>query len=467
MKVVLINAPRLPTETPYFPPLGLGFIGAVAHREGHEVRILDAAAWTWDELRDRVRAEAPDLIGLTCWTIERGQTFRAANLAKAAAPDAKLVIGGPHASAFPHHMFVKTPADYVVIGEGEETFRELLEIVSNDGKVASVRGLAYLENGETVRTGPRPLVKDLDSIPTVLHDQFDYAQYRGMHDNPGHRAAAVITSRGCPFRCIFCSSSAYWQNKYRKRSVPNVLSEVEDLYSKYGVRSILFFDDNLVIDRKRVISLCKGLCDLNLDLTWAAEGSVRVDRELLGWMKKAGCYRIDFGVESGSPKILKNIGKAFSVEETRRAFRLCKEVGIRPRAYLIIGSPGETAQTIRETIELMSEVQPDAGSARPGLWVLPDTELHAMCQEQGLISEETWLNSDETFIYTGEHSLPKLESFVRQFDRGMALNAGFLPYLRVIARQILPKRLVRIIGGVLERFGAGNLGVRSKPPIAE
>jgi len=444
MKVLLISPPRIIPAIPYFPPLGLGFIGAVAKQDGHRVKILDAAGWTWDELSDAVKSENPDLVGLTCWPIERGQAFRTADIAREAAPDAKIVIGGPHASAFPHHMFIKTPTDYVVVGEGEETFRELLSAVSGDGDVSDVKGIAYCKDGEIRKTEQRPLIRDMDTIPPVLHEQFDYSQYRGMHDLE-KRAAAVFTSRGCPFKCIYCSSAVSWRNKYRKRSVNNVLEEVKELYSRYGIRSILFFDDNLIIDRKRLISFCKGLCDLNLDLTWAAEGSVRVDADLLKWMKKAGCYRIDFGVESGSPKILKNIKKAFTVDDTRKAFKLCREAGIRPNAYLMIGSPGENKHTIRETIKLMREIQPDIGSLRPGLWILPDTQLHEMSLKSGLITEYKWLSSDETFIYTEEHSVKKLESFVQQFDRGMAIHAGLIPYLRLVFKQFIPARYYKLI----------------------
>ncbi len=448
MKVILINSPRVKPEIANFPPLGLGFIGAVATREGHQVKILDAAAWSWDKVKKSVSAEKPDVIGLSCWTIERGQAFKAAKVAKEAAPNAKIVIGGPHASAFPHHIFLKAPVDYVVTGEGEDTFLELLDTIRHDGDITKVKGLAYCENEKTRQTGPRPLIKDLDSIPFVLHEQFDYGRYNGMHDSE-RTAAAIITARGCPFKCTYCSSAAYWGSKIRKRSVQNVLEEVKELFFHHGVCSILFFDDNLLVDKKRLISLCKGLCDLELDLTWAAEGSVRVDLELLNWMKKAGCYRIDFGVESGSPKILKNINKAFTVDDTRKAFRLCHEAGIRPNAYLMIGSPGETVDTVKETIKLMSEIQPDVGPLRPGTWVLPDTELHELSIRQGLISEETWLSSDETFMYTGEHSTRKLESFARLFDRGMALNAGIVPYLRVLCKQFIPTKYHNIIRRIL------------------
>ena len=419
MKILLITPPRakIPPISD-FPPLGLGFIGAVAKQGGHQVRIIDASLWSWEKIRLAMQEENPDVIGTTCWTIERGQTFKTAHLAGETLPHAKIVMGGPHATAFPEHIFIKTPADYVVCGEGEETFRELLLALERKMRVDDIYGLAFRRDGQLRINPPRALLTDLDRIPFIDHSQFDYRSYRGNWDT--HLvSAAVFTSRGCPFKCIFCSSSVYWQQKYRKRSVANVLQEVEILYHEHGVRSILFFDDNLVLDRERCIALSKGLIDLNLDLTWAAEGSVRVDPELLDWMKRAGCYRIDFGVESGSPQILKNIKKAFSVGDTRRTFRLCKEAGIKPNAYLVIGSPGETEETIRQTASLMREIQPEIRGIPPGLWILPNTELYEMSLRQGIISEQSWLESDETFFYTAEHSMAKLSALADLFNKEM------------------------------------------------
>jgi anaerobic magnesium-protoporphyrin IX monomethyl ester cyclase len=221
--------------------------------------------------------------------------------------------------------------------------------------------------------------------------------------------------------------------------------EIELLYHMMGIRALLFFDDNLVIDRKRCIALCKALCEKKLDLIWAAEGSVKVDAEMLGWMKRAGCYRIDFGVESGSPTILKNINKPFTVQDTRNAFKLCKEAGIRPNAYLIIGSPGETKETISQTVRLMRDIQPDVCTPNPGLWILPDTDIYRMSLQQGIITEEDFLASDSTFIYTGEHSLLELEFLKNQFSRGMALGLGLIPYLRVVAFQLRQSGLLKNI----------------------
>ncbi|MBC7946419.1 MAG: B12-binding domain-containing radical SAM protein [Chitinophagaceae bacterium] len=453
MKILLINAPREVLQKPAFPPLGLASIGAIASEEGHEIVIVDAADWDWPRLKQKISDVNPELVGLTCWTIERGQCFRTAHLVREVAPQAKIVVGGPHATAFPGHIFIKTPADYVVKGEGEETFRELLKALDSGKDIRRVRGLAY-RNGETYTlTELRQLIQDLDKLPNIIHSQFAYDNYGGLHDTY-LKSAAVITSRGCPFNCSFCSSAVYWGNKYRTRSVANVIREVESLYHDHGIRALLFFDDNLTIDRSRCLALSSALTDLKLDLVWAAEGSVKVDRELLAAMKLAGCYRLDFGVESGSPDVLKRINKPFSVDDTKRAFDLCRETGIRPNAYLIIGSPGETRESVSQTVRLMRDIQPDVCTPNPGIWILPDTDLYRMSLQQGIINEKDFLASDSTFIYTGEHSLSELESLRNLFARGMALGLGLVPYLRVVASQMFHSGLLKtaIILKVLRIF---------------
>jgi radical SAM superfamily enzyme YgiQ (UPF0313 family) len=451
VRLVLISSPREIPEIADFPPLGLAYIAASAKQAGHHVKILDASAWTWDQLQQAVRRELPDVIGITCWTIERGQAFKTARLAKDAAPNARVIMGGPHATAFPEYMFLQSPIDYVIMGEGEATIQELLCVLERDCDPSIVKGIAYKHNGEYCITERRAFVSDLDSIPLALHEQFDYSQYNGLHDNP-RKAAAIITSRGCPFHCTYCSSAVYWGNKYRKRSIKNVLTEIELLYNQFGIRALLFFDDNLVIDRNRCIALCQALCEKRMDINWAAEGSVKVDAEMLSWMRRAGCYRIDFGVESGSPTILNNIKKSFSVQDTRNAFELCKEAGIHPNAYLLFGAPGETTQTINETISLMREIQPTLQAGRPGVWILPDTEIYELSKRQGIISDKTWLLTDKTLLYTGEHSEADLRAFVRQFNRGMARGRGLLVFIRELLRERLPEPILAALRVLRKRI---------------
>jgi anaerobic magnesium-protoporphyrin IX monomethyl ester cyclase len=444
MKVILINPPREVLQVADYPPLGLAYLSAAICQDGHEVKILDAASWSFKKLTNEIEHQSPDIIGITCWTIERGQAFKTARIAKQTAQNAKIIMGGPHATAFPKHMFIKAPTDYVVLGEGEETIRELLNVIGTNGNLSFVKGIAYRNHEDIVINERREMIKDIDTIPNINHLQFDYDKYNGLPDTC-RKSAAIITSRGCPFRCTYCSSAIYWGCKYRARSIQSVMIEIEDLYYKQGIRALLIFDDNMLIARKRCIEFCKALIERKMDLVWAAEGSVKVDSEMLGWMKRAGCYRIDFGVESGSPIILKNINKPFTVDDTRNAFRLCNENSIRPNAYLIFGSPGETKETINETISLMREIQPNKVGGNPGIWILPDTKIYELSKEKNIITDETWLKTDKTLVYTGEHTEEELRALVKRFTLGMLKDYNNRRYYLFLLMALLPNKLDYII----------------------
>jgi radical SAM superfamily enzyme YgiQ (UPF0313 family) len=453
MKVILINPPREVLQVADYPPLGLAYISAALRQDGHDVKILDAASWSWERLANEVELQSPEIIGITCWTIERGQAFKTACIAKQVAPNAKIIMGGPHATAFPRHMFIKAPVDYVVLGEGEMTIRELITAIERRSDMSHIKGIAFKRNEDIVIAERRDMIIDINSIPIINHAEFEYNQYNGLPDTT-RKAAAIMTSRGCPFRCIYCSSTVYWGNKYRTRSIESVMLEIENLYEKQGIRALLVFDDNLLIGRSRCIEFCKALIAKDYDLIWAAEGTVKVDEEMLVWMKRAGCYRIDFGVESGSPEILKNIKKPFKVEDSINAFKLCKKIGIKANAYMLFGAPGETVKTIKETVGLMQEIQPNCnGYGRPGVWILPNTEIYEMSKTNGVITDDTWLETDEILYYNVEHTTVQLMNLVRKFNLGMLKKRskykyyllyviGFFPYeVELLGRALYKKML--------------------------
>lgn len=203
----------------------------------------------------------------------------------------------------------------------------------------------------------------------------------------------------------------------------------------------MFFDDNFTIKKDRVIKICSGIIDRRLDLVWSSVGSVRaVDKEILTWMKKAGCYQVQYGVESGSPKILENINKGQTVGQIRNAFRWTKEVGMEPYAYLIVGAPGETKETINETVKLMKEIAPNQNPSGgiSILWILPGTKIYQLSKSQGLISDNAWIESDhEHFYYTGEYSVPELAQLRMQLHKGLARNGGALNLLIFLLRRYL------------------------------
>ena len=424
MKVMLINPPRIVRKTADFPPPGLMYIGAVLKKDGHQIRILDAANnYTWERMEDEIRKFGADVVGITCWTIEREQAFKLANMTRKILPDAKIVLGGQHATAFPQHMFQVASADFVVLGEGELTMSELVAVLESNGNVSNILGIAYLRDGAVIRTDPRPLIEDLDMLPLPLYDDIDLTKYKGLPEVDAV-AAAIMTSRGCPFNCIFCSSKTFWGNRrWRARSPQNVVDEIQWLYNKHNVRALIIFDDLFTLKKNRAIEICKEIITRKIDIMWVAEARIdTVDAELLYWMKKAGCYRIDYGVESGSPKIFKNIGKHSTPEMIKRAFRLTREAGINPNAYLMVGNIGETEETIDETIALMKEINPNQRGSGAILYVLPNTQLYDIAKQRKLITDDYWLEGDERFYYTGEHSLEELHRLCARLEYGLAIN---------------------------------------------
>ena len=426
MNVLLISPPRENPQPASFPPIGLGYIASVLKKDGHKVRIMDAAAYSLKKIERLILEINPEIVGLTCWTVERGQTFKVANLVKKNVPHATIIVGGQHATAFPEHMFKLAHADVVVLGEGERTTSELVLCLEGGKNISHVKGIVYIEDGKAVYTEPRELIEDLDKIPFPMYDNFDLKKYGGLPERKT-MTTAIVSSRGCSYNCIFCSSAVFWKRRWRARSSENVLAEVEWLYKDHNVRSFIFFDDFFFLDKDRAIEICKGIIDKKLDVEWVAEGRVNlVDRELLKWMKKAGCYRIDYGVESGSPKILKNINKKISVGQIRNAFNLTHEFGIKPVAYLMVGNPGETKETIRETLQLMEQIKPHYTNTGGILWILPNTEIYEKSKKLGIIDDDDWLKNMETPFFTGEHSVRELKALRNQLTLGLAKIRGSL-----------------------------------------
>jgi len=249
MKVLFISHPAKHRQTPDFPPIGIAYLGAVALKQGHEVCLIDGGLAGIKDISQRVRGFAPDFIGVTCWTINRETVWNLCAILREIVPDSFLAVGGPHASLYPEHIFAKTHASAVVIGEGEEILAELLDAIQNGKDLAMIRGIALRsKNGTVGRTAPRSQIVQLDSIPFPYYEgfqDFSFKSYDGLAGLP-RPTAAVITSRGCVFDCSYCGSVNFWGKQWRHRSAENVLDELEHLVKNMGARSIYIFDDNFL-----------------------------------------------------------------------------------------------------------------------------------------------------------------------------------------------------------------------------
>jgi len=369
-------------------PMGLYSVGAVLKENHYDVEVLD---WheinrTPEKVKEALVAKKPDVIGLSVLHGNRWGAIDIARTAKQLDPRTKIVFGGIGATFLWEHLLGNFPeVDYVVLGEGEWTFLNLVRHFEKkqDQGIAQIRGIAYRENGKILKTGEPDPVEDLDSLP-IPAKHFSYAH--------------VSSSRGCAWNCSFCGSPEFWGRNIRWRSPEKFVEELELLIRK-GVTFFYFSDDTFTINAKRVIEICKRIIEKNLKIAWYAISRVdHVDEEMLYWMRRAGCIQISYGVESGSVKIRKALGKQVKTEQVKRAFALTTRYGILSRAYFIYGAPGETWKTVQETMDLMEDVKP-LSAIFYILDVFPGTELYSELKKKLGITEDVWLKRIEGIMY--------------------------------------------------------------------
>jgi len=369
------------------PALGLAYLAAVAEREGHEVRILDCARGLgWDTVEQEGRAFAPEVVGFTATTPTFSNAVRAAKLLREIVPRATFIVGGPHPTAVPEHAASAGVFDYLVLGEGEVTFLELLGHLAGAGptNAEDIPGLAYRRDGQLVMTPPRTRIKDLSSIPFparhLLPPLKVYrptpASYRKLP------LAHIMTSRGCPSRCNFCDRSIFGE-KYRARGAENVLAEVEEVVSKHGAREIRFFDDTFTLNRKRLERICQGMRALRPRIPWTCLTKVDcVDLDMLRMMRDSGCWQVLYGLESGDDDVLATLGKKTTVEMNRRAVTWARQAGIRVRADFLVGSPSETMESLEHTLEFAKSLPLDFAHFNKFV-PFPGTAFYRQLVEQG------------------------------------------------------------------------------------
>jgi len=369
------------------PPLGLAYVAAVLERAGHDVVIYDCQLGITDEdLIKLLRSYDPELVGISATTPTFPSALSVGGAVKQSFPDVIVVIGGVHVTALPRETMSFECFDIGVLGEGEETMEELVEHLEKNGTAGldRVAGIIYKENGELKLTEPRPFIQDLDSLPYparhLLPPLSDYnptpASYRRLP------LAHLMTTRGCPYHCTFCDRSIFGA-RYRARSVDNVMGEIEELIDKYGVQEIKFFDDTFTLDRKRVFEICREFKERGIDIGWSCLTRVdRISREMLTTMKEAGCWQVLFGLESGDPRMLSLLKKGTTVEQNRRAVKLAHELGLSVRADFIVGTPGETVESLERTLQFAIGLNMDFAHFNK-FTPYPGTELYHNLTKEG------------------------------------------------------------------------------------
>ena len=342
-------------------PLGLLYVGATLGQRGHRVMLRDGALEPLAEILDAARAHRPEVIGLSAMRHNWEATMTLARHLRRAAPGATLVLGGPMVAGWQEETLEQCPElDLAVIGEGERTVVELCEALETGGAVEQLPGLIRRDGERVVVNAARPPEGDLDRLPLPDYSLVDLRRYRpsvGFYNRLP--SMNLITTRGCNRRCTFCVA----EERLRRRSVEAVLDELELMVGRHGVRHVTFYDEGLTISRRRTLELCRRLEERRLDVTWCANARVdEVDAELLTAMRRAGCWKLLFGLESGVQKNLDAVGKGTTVDQARRALRLTHEAGIETFGTFIFGIPGETFEEGLQTIELACSLPLDYAS---------------------------------------------------------------------------------------------------------
>lgn len=400
MKVLLINPPiknLITTNIPkvvdlergYNPPLGLLYLASYAQKyTNHKIDILDTIVEELDysDIEERIKKIGPDIIGIQAMSFTLIDALLCARIVKRI-KNIPVVFGGPHPTIYPRETINLKEVDYVVVGEGEVTFKELLENVNNPQRLREVKGLVYKENGEIIDTGHREFIEDLDALPFPARGLTPYKKYYSLLAKRTP-VTTMFTSRGCPYRCLFCDRPQLGK-KFRARSAENVVDEMEECL-KMGIKEILIYDDTFTIDRKRVLDICKEILKKRLKMSWDIRARVdNVDREMLKRLKETGCERIHYGVEASSQRILDILRKGITLEQVKETFRLTKEAGISTLAYFMFGSPGETEEEIKESIRLAKELKPDFvhfSITTP----FPATNLYRLGLKEGILERDYW-----------------------------------------------------------------------------
>jgi len=426
MKVLLLIPPELYliesytsekiTKTREFrPKLGILCIaGYLRDKTGVVPVIIDCPTdgFTIDQIEGIIEKCNPDIVGMSVLTFNLLDCLEAANRIKHKNKNIKICFGGFHPTLYPRETCELEPVDFVVIGEGEETFSELIMHLSSErmlSNIGEIDGLAWKDSdGTVIINSPRNLIDDLDKLGLPAHDLIDISKYSHALSS-GAYTAYIQTSRGCPFNCRFCDMR---MTKFRSRSVGHVFHEIRVLLER-GVKEIFFLDDTITVNKKRLISLCQMLLHEKIKIKYKISSRVNtIDEEMLYYLKKSGCVRIHFGVESGSQRILNTLQKGITIEQIIHAFDITKRSGMATYAYLMIGIPTETADDLTETLSLVRRIRPDYVTysiCTP----FPKTQMYQDLLHEGYYRSDYWLefaqNPTPSFKtqYANEFFLPE------------------------------------------------------------
>lgn len=396
MKVLFVNPPQTASKYKFMgviaPPLGIAYMAGVLQENNIDVEILDASAEDMDfkDVEKELLKRKPYLVALTALTPTIGRALETAQVVKETLPDSIVVMGGYH----PTFNFIETledeNVDIVIRGEGEYIMLNLVQALENQSSLHDVKGIVFEDkNSKEIVVNPEaPLIQDLDELPFPALNLLPMKKYR-LLDMDTHMTT-MITTRGCPMQCSFCSSAAMHGKKIRERSIENIVDEIEYLKTNYDIDTIAFMDDTFTLKKRKVMAICDEILKRNIEIMWGCTSRVdTLDEKLLKKMKEAGCITIFIGVESADQQQLDNMCKNTTIAKIENAFKIAHKLKIRTIASVALGMPGDTKEIMNKTVKFVHKLKPNYAIyslATP----YPGTRFYKEAFEKNLIKIKDW-----------------------------------------------------------------------------
>lgn len=400
LKIVLVQPPRDGEVRSLFtfhkneaighkPPLGILILATLLRDNGFtEVHCVDAQMEGLDpeQTAARIKELAPDVVGFTVWSDWWYPVWNTMNLTRAACPDVTMLAGGPHCSVYPKDTIESSEIDYLVAGDGEEPTLEICSALVEGREIEDTPGLWRKKDGAGIAPGEKlAIVHDLTAIPAPDRTLLPYKNYNSVL-NSSEFETTMITSRGCPYKCSFCKIDV---QKVYARTAEQVVDEFREI-ARLGITDVQIYDDTFTWSRQRVIDICQGIIDSGINVRWAVRDRVnKADPELYELMHKAGCYRIHYGVESGSQRILKESGKRITLEQATETVALAKQIGFETLAFYMFGFMDETVEEARQTLNFAMKLKTDY-AVFAVLIPYPGTSIYTQGLENGVLPYDFW-----------------------------------------------------------------------------
>lgn len=453
MKVLLLHSflsVLADDPTGISPVLGLAYIASYLKKNGVDVKIIDAAAeginhkikvgnkirfgLSEKEIKKRIKAFSPDIVGITCIsTPHSSDAHQAARIVKEVNGKILVIMGGAHPSSNPQEVLKDKNIDIAVRGEGEVTFLEIIRKFEKGEKLDNVLGTFIRKGRNIFGNPPRPLIENIDSLPFPARDLLPMAVYfnedkKNSQYEMRNRVTSMVTSRGCPGDCVYCSVKVIWGRLWRGRSPKNVVDEIESLIKDYKVNGISFLDDSISVNAQRLEGICDEIIKRKLDIKWTTPNGIAIwllSKEQIKKMKEAGCYRLTFGLESGNKEILNNfIGKYYDYKKAKELISYCSSIGLWTVGTFIIGFPYETRKQIEDTIRFAISTDLDfavfyIANPRKG------TAMYEIYKQEGLLPEEgdtSIIRGTKTKIFSHEELISLQSEAFNRFLRSRLKN---------------------------------------------